>query len=169
MRPLRYNVAMRRGTPSSFINIWVVLGAIAFAGCLLLVTVVLIGWTRPRTAQQVGFAPADLTVIPAPTHTPSASATPTVDPFATPTLAPGAIGLGGFVQISGTEGEGLRLRKDPGLTGEALFLGLDEEVFQVSDGPQEVDGHTWWYLRSPIDDTRSGWAASDFLSVVPSP
>jgi hypothetical protein len=160
---------MNRSSRPSFINLWVILGALGVAACLSLLTIVLIGWGKPRTAPEVGFVPADLTVIPAPTHTPSASATPTVDPLATPTLAPGTIGLGGFVQISGTEGEGLRLRKTPGLNGEPLFLGLDEEVFQVSDGPQEVDGHTWWYLQSPIDQTRAGWAASDFLAVVPSP
>ena len=160
---------MNRSSRPSFISLWVILGALGVAACLAILTLALIGWTKPRATPEVGFAPADLTVIPAPTHTPSASATPTVDPLATPTLAPGTIGIGGFVQISGTEGEGLRLRKTPGLTGEALFLGLDEEVFQVSDGPQEVDGHTWWYLKSPIDDTRAGWAAAEFLAVVPSP
>ncbi|MGE5248998.1 MAG: hypothetical protein ACM3QS_02195 [Bacteroidota bacterium] len=160
---------MNRPSLSSFINLWVILGALASAACLTLLTVILIGWMRPRATPQVGFVPADLTIIPAPTHTPNAPPTPTTDPLATPTLPPNTIGIGGFVQISGTEGEGLRLRKTPGLNGEALFLGLDEEVYQVTDGPQEVDGYTWWYLKSPIDETRTGWAAANFLTVVPSP
>jgi hypothetical protein len=63
----------------------------------------------------------------------------------------------------------LRIRSDPGLTGEPVFLGFDSEVFIVEDGPREVDGYVWWYLVAPYDDTRAGWAAADFLSYVPSP
>ncbi len=160
---------MRRRQHPSLINIWVVLGALAFAGFLTLLTLVMIGWTRPKVAQQVGFAPADLTMIPAPTHTPGITPTPTFDPLATPSLEPGKIGVGAYVQISNTEGQGLRLRAAPGLGGEQAFLGYDEEVYQVREGPQELDGHTWWYLVAPYDETRAGWAAADFLSVVPSP
>ncbi len=160
--------ARRRRHPP-LINIWVVLGALAFAGFLIFITLVLIGWTKPKVAPTVGFVPADLTMIPAPTHTPSASATPTFDPLATPSLPPNTIGVGGYVQISGTQGEGLRLRAEPGLNGQQAFLGYDEEVYQVREGPQELDGHTWWYLVAPYDETRAGWAAADFLTVVPSP
>jgi hypothetical protein len=79
------------------------------------------------------------------------------------------IGVGGYVQITGTDGEGLRLRADPGLNGTSIFLGYDEEVFEVRDGPQEVDGYVWWYLVAPYDETRAGWAAADFLGAIPSP
>lgn len=159
----------RRHSHPPLINIWVLLGALLFAGFLTAVTLVLIGWTRPKVAQQVGFAPADLTMIPAPTHTPGVTPTPTFDPLATPSVPEGEIGVGGYVQISGTEGGGLRLRAAPGLGSEQLFLGFDEEVYQVREGPQELDGHTWWYLVAPYDEGRAGWAAADFLSVVPSP
>ncbi len=87
----------------------------------------------------------------------------------TPSPAPNEIFISGYVQITGTEGEGLRLRADPGLSGSQLFLGYDEEVYQVRDGPKQVDGYTWWYLVAPYDENRAGWAAADFLSVVPSP
>jgi len=160
---------MKPLSPSSFFSPAVIFGALAVAALLTIVTLALIGWMRPRVAPEVGFAPADLTMIPAPTHTPSASATPTIDPLATPSLAPDTIGVGGYVQITGTEGNGLRLRANPGLSAEQLFLGLDEEVYQVREGPQELDGHTWWYLVAPYDETRAGWAAADFLTVVPSP
>jgi hypothetical protein len=153
----------------SFLNSWVILGALAVTGCLTLSTLVLIGWTGPRVSPEVGFAPADLTMIPAPTHTPGVPPTPTYDPLATPSQPANMIFVGGYVQISGTEGEGLRLRASPGLAGAQLFLGYDEEVYQVREGPQEMDGHTWWYLVAPYDETRAGWAAADFLTVVPSP
>ena len=153
-----------------YLNRWVILGSLTLAGILIIVTLIIIGWTAPRVSPDVGFAPADLTMIPAPTHTPLVSPVPTVDPsLVTPTLAPNTIGIGGYVQISGTEGEGLRIRSAAGLNSDTVFRGEEAEVFVVRDGPQEVDGHIWWYLVAPYDDTRAGWAAADFLAVVPSP
>jgi len=152
-----------------YLNRYVILGTLTVAGVLLIVTLIVIGWTSPRFSPDVGFAPADLTMIPAPTHTPNVTAVPTVDPFTTPTVAAGAIGIGGYVQISGTEGEGLRIRVTPGLNSETVFRGEEAEVFLVKDGPQTVDGYTWWYLVAPYDETRAGWSAADFLAVVPSP
>jgi hypothetical protein len=79
------------------------------------------------------------------------------------------IGIGAFVQVSGTDGDGLRLRQGPGLGYEMQFLGLDGELFQVTDGPEEADGYTWWFVVGSYDETRQGWAAADFLSLVPAP
>jgi hypothetical protein len=149
----------------------VLIGAGVIAALLLLITLLSIGWSRPDPQRELGFAPADLTVIPAPTSTSDAPATATPDPLlaGTATLAPDVIGVGGYVQISGTDGDPLRLRAAPGLTGEPVFLGFAEEVYEVREGPQEADGYTWWYLVAPYDETRAGWAAADFLSAIPSP
>ena len=153
-----------------YINRSVIFGAIGFAGCLLVATLVFIGWTSPRYSPEVGFAPADLTMIPAPTRTPDVTPTPTTDPnLVTPTLAPNTFGIGAYVQISGTEGEGLRIRSAPGLTGDTVFFGSESEVFVIRNEPQTADGYTWWYLVAPYDETRAGWAAADFLVIVPSP
>ena len=151
-----------------FINKWVILGALVVAGLLILITAIAIGLTSAHQNSNIGFAPADLTVIPAPTSTSSAPPTPTTDPFASPT-PPAGIAIGNYVQITGTEGQGLRIRSQPGLDGAFQFLAYDSEVFLVQDGPREVDGYTWWYLVAPYDETRAGWAAADFLAVVPSP
>jgi hypothetical protein len=149
-------------------NKWVILGALLLTGFLLLITAISIGLTASHPTSDVGFAPADLTVIPASTATSSAPPTPTIDPFASPTPLAG-VAVGNYVQITGTEGQGLRIRKAPGLDGEFEFLAYDAEVFVVQDGPQEVDGYVWWYLVAPYDDTRVGWAAADFLTYVPAP
>jgi hypothetical protein len=152
------------------LNRSVIFGAIGFAAVLVVITLVVIGFTSPRLSPEVGFAPADLTLIPAPTHTPNVTPVPTPDPnLVTPTPDPNSISVGGYVQISGTEGEGLRIRSAPGLTGETVFFGGESEVFIVRDGSQVADGYTWWYLVAPYDETRAGWAAADFLVVVPSP
>ena len=48
------------------INKWVVLGALAVAGLLMLITAIAIGLTAAPQASEVGFAPADVTVIAGP-------------------------------------------------------------------------------------------------------
>lgn len=149
-------------------NRWVILGALILAGLLTLITVISIGWTNTPQSPDVGFAPAHLTVISAPTATPNVTATVTPDPFA-PSPTPTGIAIGGYAQITGTDGEGLRIRSEPGLAGEPVFLGFDTEVFLVQDGPREADGYIWWYLVAPYDDARAGWAASDFLTYIPAP
>jgi hypothetical protein len=94
------------------VNKWVILGALALTGVLLLITAAAIGLTSARRTSDVGFVPADVTVIPAPTGTSGAPPTPTIDPFASPT-SPSGIAIGNYVQITGTEGQGLRIRAEP--------------------------------------------------------
>lgn len=152
-------------------NAPVLIGAAVFACLLTVITLAWYGFSASSQGTDPGFAPADLTMIPAPTSTPLITPTMTPDPFqlGTPTIPAGVVAVGGYVQITGTGGDGLRLRSAPGLTSELLFLGEDAEVFQVRDGPQEVNGYVWWYLVAPYDESRAGWAAANFLSVVPPP
>lgn len=149
-------------------NKWVIIGALSLAGFLLIVTLILIRWGNPLQSPDVGFAPADLTVIVAPTATPDVTPTATIDPFA-PSPTPTGLAVGTYAQITGTNGEGLRIRSAPGLTGEPVFLGFDTEVFLVQDGPREADGYVWWYIVAPYDQNRAGWAAADFLTYIPAP
>lgn len=162
---------MNKSIWQSLLNARVVIGMISVTGLLIIITFLSIGWTRPNPIREFGFAPADLTIIPAPSSTPNVTPPPTLDPLlaGTATLAPNVIGVGGYVQITGTEGDGLRLRTVAGLNGEPAFLGFDEEVFQVIDGPQDSDGYVWWYLVAPYDEARAGWAVADFLVAIPSP
>lgn len=129
---------------------------------------ILIYYSRPPRIKVVAVTAA-LTVIPSSnTVTPTSMETlPTDQPVITPTLLPGSIGIGVFVQVSGTGGDGLRLRRGPGLGSEMQFLGLDGELFQVGDGPVDQDGYTWWFVVGSYDETRQGWAVADFLEVVP--
>jgi hypothetical protein len=150
----------------SLLNVWTVAGALLVAGCLLLLTLLSIGWFARHPSTNLGFVPADLTIIPPSTATASPSAVLTPAVTSTPN---GQIGVGAYVQITGTEGAGLRFRKAPGLNGETLKLVQEAETFQVKDGPQQADGHTWWYLVAPYDNSRAGWAAADFLAAVPAP
>ena len=116
---------------------------------------------------------AVFTWIPGPTNTPqpptsTALPTSTITPEFTP-LASGELGVGSYVQIFGTGGVGLNIRNAPGLSGDIQFLAYDAEVFVVQDGPRDADGKTWWYLVTPVDQSRAGWAAADYLEVVANP
>ncbi len=156
----------RRQSPGLF-NAWTCGGAFALAGCLVLLTLLSIGWFSRRPSEQLGFVPADLTIIAPSTATLSPTLTPTA--AGTATVPPGQIGVGGYVQITGTQGAGLRIRSAPGQSSDTVFLGEESETFQVKDGPQQADGYTWWYIVAPYDSQRAGWAAADFLAPVASP
>lgn len=158
---------------TTLLNPWVIFGAIGFASVLFLLSLYLLSSTR-NTSVASSAPTAILTVVSLPTSTPL-TPSPTPPTTTTPTLTPpppapdGEISLGAFVQITGTGGDGLRVRTEPGLSSEVRFLGLDSEVFEVRDGPQEFDGHTWWYLVAPFEENRNGWAVSGYLSVVQNP
>ena len=112
---------------------------------------------------------AVLTIVTAPTSTPQipvTTSTPPTSTVANSDVTVGGIAVGMYVQITNTGGDGLRLRRNAGTNGDILFLGYDSEVFKVVDGPELVDGYSWWFLTAPYDDSRSGWAASNFLGVV---
>lgn len=151
-----------------FLNKITIAGAFALAGILIMALFAWIWFARPLSPP---MSPAVVTLIAGPTSTPLIMPTATISmlPVPTSTALPNTIALGGYVMIAGTEGSGLRLRNAPGLQSELLFLGNDSEVFKVKDGPVQADDLTWWYLEAPYDVTRTGWAASTYLTVVASP
>lgn len=149
----------------------VLLGMLAVAAALMILTLILILTGRPASSLGLEPASAAITVIAAPTSTPRLVATQPVLPVSqiTPTAFLGSITIGSYVQISGTDGAGLHLRTEPNLGAEPLFLGYDSEVFRVMAGPVEVDGYDWWKLTTPYDDSRTGWAVQNYLIVIQSP
>jgi hypothetical protein len=155
------------------INLWVIAGAIGVAAILAVSLLLLLNATKADT-QAYSPATAVLNVIdvPDPTNTPQIfTPVPTFTQSADvpPAPPPGEISVGASVQISGTGGDGLRLRSNPGLQGDVLYLGYEGEVFQISDGPDEVDGYTWWHLSAPYDEKVHGWAVSNFLTILQNP
>lgn len=157
-----------------YLNRWTLAGAIAVAAILLITIGIYLSWVK--TDRSSADQPtAVIAVIPAPTATSSPTPTPSVtgtpEADIPPSPLPGTLGIGGFVQISGTGGDGLRLRTNPGLSYEVAYLGLEAEVFQVVGGPQESDGYTWWLLESPYDEgqKRQGWAVSNYILPIQNP
>jgi hypothetical protein len=148
------------------LNPWVIAGAVLTASLLILISFFASG-TLFSGNQNSYSGDAVLTVIPVPTYTMTPLPT---EPEITPTIEPMIdIQVGTNVQIKGTDGEGLRLRRDPSLTGEIVYLGLEGEIFLISGGPQEQDGYIWWQLVAPLNESRTGWAVSNFLQPAQSP
>jgi hypothetical protein len=151
------------------INPWVIAGSVLIASLLLAISFLAAGQLTDSD-RSVYSGEAVLTVIPVPTYTPTPLPTQPDFPVATPTIEP-AIGIhvDGYVQITGTDGEGLRLRRDPSLGGEIVHVSLEGEIFLVIGGPEERDGYLWWQLEAPLNANRRGWAVSNFLKFAQSP
>ena len=147
-------------------NPWVITGTIITAGVLLVVSFYASGSVFPgEITEYAGHG--EITVIPIPTYTRTPRPT---DPAITPTVEPvTGIQVGGHVQISGTDGEGLRLRREPSLSGDIVYLGLEGEIFLVTDGPEDNNGYLWWQLVAPLNEEKSGWAVSNYLEPAQSP
>lgn len=156
-----------------FTDPWLVFGAIGFGVALLAVTYLLLTWTRTPFTPPAGST-AIITVVARPTATealPTSTPTVAAPPVETDLPNPPGedIAVDAYVQVTGTGGGGLRLREGPGLDRPVRILGAEEEIFLVVDGPQQVDNYTWWYLVGPFDETRHGWAVSNFMRVVQNP
>jgi len=146
--------------------VWAAAGA--FVGVFVLALLLLLTGLARRGA--VEFAPPVVTVLPRPTATAAVlvapSPTPTETAQPSPPSDPGRIAVGLIIEVFGTEGDGLRLRESPGTSGAIQVLAGESEVFSVQDGPVEADGRTWFYLVSPSDAARAGWAVTDYLRLA---
>lgn len=146
------------------VNFWVIVGGVVIAAGLTAVFALVLVLLPAPTAAAPGST-LQMTVIAAPSITPSPTRVlETHTPTAPPSV--GGLSVGSYVQIAGTEGAGLRLRDAPGTSSASRFVAMDSEVFRIKEGPKEADGFTWWYLEAPYDPSRSGWAASKYLSLV---
>jgi hypothetical protein len=138
--------------------------------CLVIASLGVIGITRSGDPQSIPVT-AVLNVIEASLNTSTPLDTPTQAIQGQTPLPPPSenIALGAFVQVSGTGGDGLRLREKAGLSSQVKLLASEAEVFRVDGGPIDLDGYTWWYLVGPFDAARTGWAVSNYLVVVQNP
>lgn len=108
--------------------------------------------------------------IPEASPTPMATEPPAdeEESASTPT-APGDILIGGYVEVSGTGGQGLSLRQGPGANYARMDVAAEGEVFIVVEGPQTAAGAPWWRIRDPQNEERFWWAVGSYLEPVPRP
>ena len=158
---------MKKINIKTFLNpITLITGIILLIGLVIMALIVLFLGRQPAFAYETT---PQVTMIAAPTMTPKpVEPTITMTPTQTsiPILPEGVIGVGRYVQVSGTDGAGLRMRAEPGLSSEINFTAMDGEAFLVIAGPKELDGYVWWHLEAPYDESRNGWSAGAFLSII---
>jgi hypothetical protein len=149
-----------------FINPWVIGGTLVVGVLLLTITFALL-WTTRSDSLPARPVEAVFTIIPAPIET-LLLPTPTQPE---PQISPSdqQVGVGGYIKVNGTGGDGLRLRYNPGIKAQVHVLAAEGEKFQVRDGPVESDDYIWWYLVGLQDEQRYGWAVSNFLQVTQNP
>ena len=140
---------------------WSLLSAILIGGaigaCVVIGLAMWLGARGPAQSLSAWPTAAVVTVTPTPTvPTP----TPLPVPLSSPT--PESLFVGGFAQVSGTGGDALRLRSDPGLQTTTLKTIPDGARLLILDGPRDADGIIWWRLRDPSDGAE-GWAAQLYL------
>lgn len=154
-------------------NTWISLGVGVFLGFLCLAGVALAVYIIPSAQPGNTNINPQVTILSAPSLAPTAIPTATIPPEVLATLVnlppdPGsAIQVGMSIHISGTGGDGLRVREAPGVNSTPLFLAAENEEFQVVSGPETVDHLTWWFIQAPYDDNRKGWAAANYLAPNP--
>lgn len=146
-------------------RILIVIGISVVVGLLLFTALIAIIFASIPDQSNQSQGPV-VTLMPYSTPTPVPSPTISVVSIETPGVTIEGMSVGTVVQIVDTGGLGLRLRANPGTGGTIQFVGQELELFTVVNGPVEQDGYVWWYLESPYDATRSGWAAASYLMVI---
>ena len=107
-----------------------------------------------------------LTVIPAPTVTPTVYAEPTRQTLDIHYVSEDGLSVGAVVEVYDTGGTGLSVRPRPGTGGLLNFVAYDGERYQIIGGPDSKNDYVWWELKDTNDPERTGWAVSDYLRSV---
>jgi hypothetical protein len=67
------------------------------------------------------------------------------------------------IRVAGAGGEGVNLRREPGMAGSRLKGLFDGAELEVIGADRQAEGRTWRNVRDPSDRTE-GWVAADFLA-----
>ncbi len=87
-------------------------------------------------------------------------------PYLSPT--PLSIMLGVTIRVIDVGDNQLNVRERPGVIDVPVaFRAPENTLFTVIEGPSQADGLTWWRLQDVQSSQRVGWAASNYLEVVP--
>ena len=140
-----------------------VIGMVVFVGLFFFFAVRLQSSPVPAADEN---ARAVLTVIPAPTLTPTVFATRAPQTLEIHYVSEDGLSVGTVVEVFDTGDTGLSVRPQPGTGGYLNFVAREGERFKIIDGPDSRNNYTWWKLESVNDPDRNGWAASDFLRKV---
>lgn len=141
----------------------IIFGMMIFVGLFFFFTVRPV--SEPVSGQQ-SAEKALMTVIPAPTLTPTVYATKVPQTLEIHYVSEDGLSVGTTVEVYDTGSTGLSVRPQPGTGGYLNFVAAEGERFIIVDGPDSKNDYIWWKLESPDDPDRGGWAVSDYLRAV---
>jgi hypothetical protein len=142
---------------------WVLVAAGFLTGILMTILVFVMLPPLLNQAPQ-SLAETELILIPPDQTGPfiPAAATPIITPTEEP-FNPDKFDPGEQVVVTGTQGQGLRVRDYPSLGSSILFLADEDENFVILGGPVDADEYRWWFFESDTDDSRRGWGVENYL------
>lgn len=79
-------------------------------------------------------------------------------------IIPGVFAQGMVIVISGTQGEGLNVRQEPGTDRLIVYLAQEGETYTITNGPEIKDGLIWWLIEQTDEGIKSGWAVQDYFT-----
>ena len=141
----------------------IVFGMMIFVGLFFFFAVRMTDTPLPGNDQN---ARALMTVIPAPTLTPTVYATRVPQTLDIHYVSEDGLSIGTIVEVFDTGTTGLSVRPQPGTGGYLNFVAREGERFKIIDGPDSRNNYIWWKLESVNDPDRNGWAASEYLRAV---
>lgn len=159
-------MARKHGSPvisASSCLLSFLLGLVIFAGLFFFLSVRLS--SGPASGGE-GDGRALVTVIPAPTLTPTVYFTETPQTLEIHYVSEDGLSVGTVVEVYDTGGTGLSVRPQPGTGGILNFVAYDGDRFNIIGGPDSKNDYIWWQLEDVSDPERSGWAVSDYLRPV---
>jgi 3D (Asp-Asp-Asp) domain-containing protein len=84
--------------------------------------------------------------------------------IAAPGLAKAAeLKAGSVVRVTGTDGNGLRVRSTPGVNSKVLATIKDGQRLEILDGPRTADGLDWYQVKS---ESLTGWSNAKYLTAA---
>lgn len=159
---------MKRKAENPVINVTsclmiIIFSAMVFAGLAVFFAV----RQTPTGGQDASsLEKAVVTVIPAPTVTPTVYMTKEPQTLDIHYVSEDGLSIGTLVEVYDTGSTGLSVRPQPGTGGYLNFVAQEGERFRIVDGPDAKNDYIWWKLESPNDPDRSGWAVSEYLKPV---
>ena len=131
---------------SSLIPFWAVVAAIVTGAGLFVALMVAITRSALENDPPLRSALAQVTVIPAPTVTPTVPVSSEPRELSVRYVSPEGFSIGAFVKIANMQGAGLKIRPEPGTGSQTSFIANKDKLFVITDGPDERNGYTWWKL-----------------------
>lgn len=155
--------------PDSIVTPWVIALSAILGIVFFLILMIVITGAALESDPPSNSALAQMTIIPAPTITPTVYAESQPEKLAVRYVSPEGFSIGAYVKIQNTQGAGLKIRPNPGTGGNVTFIADEGELFIITEGPDDRNGYSWWKLVGFENPERTGWGASAFLGLVAPP